>query len=499
MRRRKTVVAVFGSLQEGFKEGGVEAFPAGEPLTPGAEKFEAKWRDLLCFVQKRWGKELVRVGDGSDDQRPPAHLKQIFQHGGAAGETVHASAYAIAEVEQLKNEGVERLALGGGAGEEGDRAALQILVYVLQVISQLEEHAPLEGEAAFCFGEPASGQAGVGQDGCASLGAAHAQKLGAGELVSGGDLRDALLLRLVDGEEAVEDLRMSGAGILLLDQPDHGPERGFPAVAGRMRLAAEAFAEALAEEDFLFGGDVFAVEVVVAVGVEEAVAEDGRGDANRLAEERLQAAGGPGVAAGLDDVGHAEVWVELPRPSRQADADGQEFVGEEMDCVVRQVQRTGGKPGEGGYDPVLHFEPAGAASRGAPGFALNGEQAFIVGLLALLLLRGAVARAVLRRWLRALPPNFDGLCDLRFDPGPAVELLHTARSTKARGVWFHPGGDAFGNGSVWIRRDGHVIPDGLWLGRNRLLHRRIASHKLTSQRLMKSRDFISACAGGAGL
>jgi len=54
------------------------------------------------------------------------------------------------------------------------RLTSSILGYVLQVVAQLKQDAPLEGELVFLFGEPAACKACVGEDGCAAFGAAQA-------------------------------------------------------------------------------------------------------------------------------------------------------------------------------------------------------------------------------------------------------------------------------------------------------------------------------------
>ena len=101
------------------------------------------------------------------------------------------------------------------------------------------------------------------------------------------ELRDAVLLGLMDREKAVEDARVVEARILGFDEIDESPDGSFAVIGGCERSAFETLTETIAEAEFGFGGDVFAVEIIVAVGIEEAVAEDGRCDSYALTEQGL--------------------------------------------------------------------------------------------------------------------------------------------------------------------------------------------------------------------
>jgi hypothetical protein len=67
-------------------------------------------------------------------------------------------------------------------------------------------------------------------------------------------LRDALFLGSMDGQEAVEDLPVVWAWKLLFDQPHQGPDSRFMRIAGGEPLAAQALAEAAAEVEFVRSG-----------------------------------------------------------------------------------------------------------------------------------------------------------------------------------------------------------------------------------------------------
>ena len=154
------------------------------------------------------------------------------------------------------------------------------------------------------------GEAGIGQDGGSALGGTDAQQIDGfaamAEAIAEAELRDTLLLSSMDGQKAVEDLRVEQAWVLILDHLNHGPHRSFMRIARGIQLAAQTLAEAFTEMEFFRAGQARMVEIVVAVRVEEAVANDCRSQIHGLTEERLQAASGPGIAAGLDNVVHAE-------------------------------------------------------------------------------------------------------------------------------------------------------------------------------------------------
>jgi len=119
----------------------------------------------------------------------------------------------------------------------------------------------------------------------------------------------------MDGEEGVVDLRIARAWILLFNELNHGPDIRFMRSGGGKALAAEALAEALAETELVGGGEAGMVEVVIGVGVKQAVGEDGGSEFHGLTEKSLQSAGGPGIAAGLDSVFHGESGVKAARPA----------------------------------------------------------------------------------------------------------------------------------------------------------------------------------------
>ena len=190
--------------------------------------------------------------------------------------------------------------------EERGRSAVKILADVLEVVAELEQHSPIEGNLAFLFGEPAADEAGIGEDGCAALSATDAEDLVAAQGLCGGELGNALLLRQMDGKQRCEDLRVMCSMILAFDHPNQSPDGCFVCIANGKMLAAQAPAESRTEEALGGRGRVATVEIVVGIGVKEAIANDRRRDVRGLVEEGLEAVGGPGVTASLNDFRHGE-------------------------------------------------------------------------------------------------------------------------------------------------------------------------------------------------
>lgn len=143
------------------------------------------------------------------------------------------------------------------------------------------------------------------------------------------------------------------ARVFAFDEVDHGLEGEFARIVDREFFAVETLAEAGAEMELGCGAEIFAVEEVIAVRVEQAVAEDGRGEALRHTEKRLEAAGCPRIAAGLDDVGHAERGIEAARPTGELRAGGKEIAGQEIDGISAEVEALCGELGEGIGDARL--------------------------------------------------------------------------------------------------------------------------------------------------
>ena len=82
-------------------------------------------------------------------------------------------------------------------------------------------------------GQPAAGETGIGEHGGAALGATDAQDLGGGAEGIAVQLGDALLLRAMDGEQAVVDLGVVARGDIALRSARPGPTARVPARPGR--------------------------------------------------------------------------------------------------------------------------------------------------------------------------------------------------------------------------------------------------------------------------
>src|SRR5580658_8815077 len=228
----------------------------------------------------------------------------------------------------------------------------------------------------------------------------------------------------MNGEKRVEDLRIIGARVLVFDHLNHAPDGGFMGIAGLKSMAVEAPAKAFAEAEFIRCGQGGMVEVVVAVGVEKAVGEDGGSELHGLAEQRLQAAAGPRIAAGLDNFGVAESRIKAARPARKLGAHGQEFVGDEFCFFSIEAERNGGEVREERNDALPDSEALRWCARTSPGLAPDGTQALVVSLFVLPLLLWGVADRRWKRRLSAAIPLFHRLRNLRFDPRPTVALFH---------------------------------------------------------------------------
>ena len=183
-------------------------------------------------------------------------------------------------------------------------------------------------------------QCGVGEDGSAALGAGDAEQRGFVERAALAELEDALLLCGVNGEQRSVDVGVIRAGKLLLNEGDHVPGAGLVMAGGRERVALEAQAEAVIEAELVVAGDGALVEVVIGVGVKQAVSKDGGREGHGRAEQRLKTAGGPGVAAGLDDACVGEGGIEAMGPAGELCADGKEAVSEQIDGVRAEVERA---------------------------------------------------------------------------------------------------------------------------------------------------------------
>ena len=91
---------------------------------------------------------------------------------------------------------------------------------------------------------------------------------------AGSQLGDAFLLRLVDRQQAVKDLGITLARVLVLNQLNQGPQRGFPVVRGQRPIAPQTFPESFTEPELGLRRYIFAVQIIVAVRIEEAVTQD---------------------------------------------------------------------------------------------------------------------------------------------------------------------------------------------------------------------------------
>jgi hypothetical protein len=81
----------------------------------------------------------------------------------------------LAEVEKLQDEFVEWLPGFGSARKERERSAAQIFLNVLKIVSELQQHAPLESEPALFRIEPGLRETCIGEHAGSAFGAADTQ------------------------------------------------------------------------------------------------------------------------------------------------------------------------------------------------------------------------------------------------------------------------------------------------------------------------------------
>ena len=139
------------------------------------------------------------------------------------GQVMHPGSYPLTEIEELRYETIQWPAQCSRARKQRDRTTLHILVHVLQIVTQLKQHPPLERESAFFLMQPSARQAGIRQYRTTSFRAAHSQHLAVIARIAAAYLRDAFLLRSMDRQQTIEYLRVERARILFFDQRDQCP------------------------------------------------------------------------------------------------------------------------------------------------------------------------------------------------------------------------------------------------------------------------------------
>jgi len=104
---------------------------------------------------------------------------------------------------------------------------------------------------------------------------------------------------------------------LLFDQLNHRPYGRLARIGRQEQLAAQPLTESLTELELLLSRQTGLVKIVVAVRVKKAVGKYRWGECHGLAEQRLQTAAGPCIAAGLDGVRVAQGPVKAASPPRE--------------------------------------------------------------------------------------------------------------------------------------------------------------------------------------
>src|ERR1039458_1055050 len=162
-------------------------------------------------------------------------------------------------------------------------------------------------------------------------------------------------------------------------------------------LAAQTPAESRTEEALGGRGRIATVEIVVGIGVKEAIADDRRRHVRGLVEEGLEAVGGPGVPAGLNDLRHGEGSVEMARVASEFCTGWQEALIDEIDGWRFKTERRGSETGEYGNEVVPEGSAVCRCARTAAKSSLHGAETVIVDTLARALLLRGVDRVERRR------------------------------------------------------------------------------------------------------
>ena len=400
--------------------------PGGEARAALAQEVEAKWRELFAFGDECRGKELVCFRDGAEDEGAPADAEQIFEALRAVGKAVHARGDLIAEDQKLGDEAIEGQALRNGASEERAGTVQEIAADILQIVAKLKESAPFEGKARFVGSHGAASETRISEDRGAALGETELEKIAIGEQSVTVELRKAVLLRVMDGKEAVVNKWKLRAGILRLDHRDKGPHAGLAKIEGGKNCATETLTKTMAEGKFVGRGDAGGVEVVVGVGIKQAVSEDGGRDGRGGAKQGLKAAGGPCIAAGLDGVFTGDGGIKGACAAGKLDAGREKKISEQAGGPGVEVEGVGGKAGEGGEEPALSRGTTRGRWRGCIGFVFHGVQGCVVGALARLVVAHGVAWAGPGLERSAVTPDLGSASDVGIDPGKLALFVHAA-------------------------------------------------------------------------
>jgi hypothetical protein len=220
------------------------------------------------------------------------------------------------------------------------------------------------------------------------------------------------------------------ARILAFDHPGQSPDGCFVRIADRNMLAAQALAESRTEEALGGRGRIAAVEIVVGIGVKEAIANDRRRHLRGLVEEGLEAVGGPGVPASLNDLRHGEASVEVARAASEFDPGREEALSDEIDGWRFKAEHGGSETGEYGNEAVPEGDAVCRCARTAVKASLHGAETVIVDTLARALLLQGVDGTGRQRPVGAGVPCGTGVRSLGLEPRPGKGFLHMQANTK---------------------------------------------------------------------
>src|SRR3569833_357868 len=168
----KVHVAAF---KERVEKHAVQTSPPCESLISRSQKSKAERRINLQFGKKTVSKESLGPRHGHQDQRSPTSSQEPFQSRLAVSQRIQLIGYLRAEREKLLYEAIQRRSIFHGSRKQRSRTVLQIFLYILQIVTELKKHSPVECETRFRICESSVRKAGVCQHRGAALRAAQTQ------------------------------------------------------------------------------------------------------------------------------------------------------------------------------------------------------------------------------------------------------------------------------------------------------------------------------------
>ncbi len=190
------------------------------------------------------------------------------------GQLIHPRANPLTKTQQLIRKRVQRYSHRRRTREQRDRTALQILAHILQIVAQLQQHAPIESEPALIFIQLATRQASIRQHRTPTLRATNLQNLSISRSNIPPHLRHTSLLSTMDRQQAVKNLRIFRTRILPLNQLHQSPQRSLVSILSRKFFALQPSPETLAEPSLLLVGHIPSIQKIIGIRIQQAIPQD---------------------------------------------------------------------------------------------------------------------------------------------------------------------------------------------------------------------------------